>query len=217
MSDRSAIPLYLFAKVPHPGLVMTRLAARLGTHGSAALAARLLTATLKTVCNGWPGRVVLCVWPDPADECLTPLIEGQPITLESQQGEDLGSRMMHALERGISESGVAAVVGYDLPELNDEILCDAHAMLAGGRNVIGPAADGGFYLVGLQKADYGLFDGVDWGSENVLNQLLENTSEHEISFSRLKILRDIDTWDDLLWLVGKDPGYDDLMVDRQAL
>ncbi len=139
------------------------------------------------------------------------------MTNECQQDADLGERMMYVLEQGIAEFGVAAVIGCDLPALDVDILDDAHDQLRRGKNVIGPAEDGGFYFLGLQNAERGLFEGIHWGDGNVLAQLQRRADFHGIRLSSLKTLRDIDEWPDFLWLLKHDPSFDDLVESNHSI
>ena len=216
-----AMPLYLMAKAPVPGEVKTRMAPRLGPEQSAQLAHLMLAQTVATACRHWPGVVTLCVWPDPDHPAFTRLADKHGIKVTTQIDADLGARMMAALKQGIADAGGAAVMGCDVPHCPGEILARAHALLVGGENPLGPAADGGFYLLGLRPgadadADEtdveespldALFSGVRWGGSAQLDEVRARATVAGLRFCELPTLRDIDRYPDLEWLAGIDDAY----------
>ena len=221
-ADRDrAMPLYLMAKAPVPGKVKTRMAPRLGPEQSAQLAHLMLAQTVAAACRHWPGVVTLCVWPDPDHPAFTQLAAKHGIKITTQIDADLGARMMAALKRGIADAGGAAVMGCDVPHCPGEILARAHALLVGGENPLGPAADGGFYLLGLRPgadadADEtdveespldALFSGVHWGGSAQLDEVRARATVAGLRFCELPTLRDIDRYPDLEWLAGIDDAY----------
>ena len=219
-----AMPLYLMAKAPVPGEVKTRMAPRLDPEQSAQLAHLMLVQTVAAACRHWPGVVTLCVWPDPDHPAFTRLAAKHGIKVTTQIDADLGVRMMAALKQGIAHAGGAAVMGCDVPHCPGEILARAHALLVGGENPLGPAADGGFYLLGLQRgagADESagdetaveeapieaLFNGVRWGGSAQLDEVRARAVAAGLRFCELPTVRDIDRYPDLEWLAGIDDAY----------
>src|SRR5689334_23308224 len=110
--------------------------------------------------------------------------------------------MHRALAYGIARHGAAAVLGCDVPHCPWDVLDDAEAALARGDCVLGPADDGGYYLLGLTQARAELFEGIAWGGPDVLAATLARATALDIEFTLLPRLRDIDTAADL-WLVGR--------------
>lgn len=211
------MPLYLMAKAPVAGKVKTRMAPRLGPEQSAQLARLMLEQTVAAACRHWPGAVTLCVWPDPDHPVFTQLADKHDLAVTIQIEADLGARMMRALKQGIAHAGGAAVMGCDVPHCPEEILARAHAMLVGGENPLGPAADGGFYLLGLRRGDgagageasvdEALFSGIRWGGPAELDEVRARAMAAGLSFGELPTLRDIDRYPDLEWLAGIDDAY----------
>ncbi len=204
------IPLYLMAKAPVPGQVKTRMAPEIGPRQSAKLARLMLAQTVANACRHWRGEVALCVWPRHAHPVFVQLAERYRLTITSQIDADLGSRMMAALKQGIARAGRAAVMGCDVPHCPGEILAGAYAMLARGENPVGPAEDGGFYLIGLSnlsRAENSLFNGICWDDPAPLQQVRENALSAGLHLSDLPPLRDIDRYADLQWLAGIDDAY----------
>ena len=202
-----AIPLYLMAKAPLPGEVKTRMQPHLGRRQSARLAQLMLEHTVDTACRHWRGEVTLCVWPNPDHPVFTRLAGKHQLAVTTQIDADLGTRMMQALKQGIARSGCSAVMGCDVPHCPAEILAEAHAMLVRGENPVGPAEDGGFYLIGLHRADESLFRGVNWGGGAELEQVRERAQCAGLRLAELPPLRDIDHYPDLEWLAGIDDAY----------
>jgi rSAM/selenodomain-associated transferase 1 len=158
------------AKYPAPGRVKTRLAAVLGDGPAAALyrafildlAARLAALPYETTWVYAPAEA-----PFPA---LVPGFRCRP-----QRNGDLGERMAAAVaEEMAARPGPALVIGADAPHLPAARLAEAAAALAGAADVaLGPALDGGYYLIGLAAPAPSLFVGLAWGTSSVLAETLE--------------------------------------------
>lgn len=122
-----------------------------------------------------------------------------------QEGDDLGERMFHAIRSGF-EAGFHHIVliGTDCYELSSEILDEAFSALERSDAVVGPATDGGFYLIGLNKLLPELFLNREWSTSAVLNESIRILQCHETPYELLSELSDIDTFDDLkksrLWI-----------------
>ena len=114
-----------------------------------------------------------------------------------QEGQDLGERMANAFARSF-ELGLDKVVliGTDCPTLQSEHLNQAFEALTHSDLVLGPATDGGYYLIGMKRrADY-LFEGINWSTAEVLSQTLAVVTAHGLHFTLLDELSDIDTQED---------------------
>ena len=114
-----------------------------------------------------------------------------------QEGQDLGERMANAFARSF-ELGMEKVVliGTDCPTLQSNHLNEAFEALTHSDLVVGPATDGGYYLIGMKrKADY-LFEGISWSTSEVLSQTLAVATAHGLHFTLLDELSDIDTQED---------------------
>jgi glycosyltransferase A (GT-A) superfamily protein (DUF2064 family) len=97
------------------------------------------------------------------------------------------------------------VIGSDIPDLPPEIFAEAFAALESQGAVIGPAADGGYYLIGFRKETFvpGMFEGIAWSTERVLTETLERLVRAGLGVHRLPPRRDVDTVDDLRDLVRR--------------
>ncbi len=118
--------------------------------------------------------------------------------LKIQTGNDLGERMFNAFKE-VKSFGYESVVivGTDCIELTMEILETAFDKLENTDFVVGPAIDGGYYLLGSTKLDKSIFMDKTWSSNTVFSDTIKNLEENEASYFLLPILSDIDTVDDL--------------------
>lgn len=166
MSIPEPVAVAILAKAPLPGLAKTRLAPALGTEGAAALQARFIERTVATARAAGTGPVTLWAAPDqhhPAFQTLSALLG---VTLARQPAGDLGARMLAALE---AARGPALVIGTDCPALTAEHLTAAATVLRDGCDaVVIPVEDGGYALIGSRAPQPTLFDGVPWGTDNVM-------------------------------------------------
>ena len=114
-----------------------------------------------------------------------------------QVGGDLGERMKNAFVAHL-ESGMEKVVliGTDCPSLEGIHLVQAFEALEHSDLVLGPARDGGYYLIGMKRRADFLFEGITWSSELVLSQTLTLAAEQGLRSSLLPILEDIDSPED---------------------
>lgn len=192
--------LNLFARDPVAGVAKTRLIPSLGPEGAARLAARMIELTVNTALSHWPGPVRLLLWP-PESVARCALSARLPVS--AQIGADLGERMAAALSLSPEGGAPTAVLGCDVPHVGGEMLANAAALLAAGHNVVGPAVDGGFYLLGLQRGVGELFESIDWGSGSVYRRLSANAARCGVRLEEIETLRDIDRPDDLA-AVGRD-------------
>jgi rSAM/selenodomain-associated transferase 1 len=124
------------------------------------------------------------------DDCFTKFV---------QEGQDLGERMMNAFEK-VFKLGCkkVCIIGSDCYELETEIIDEAFERLGSDDVVIGPALDGGYYLLGMKQLHHDLFTAKDWGTSTVLDDTMASIQALGITCSELKALDDIDTEEDLL-------------------
>ena len=116
-----------------------------------------------------------------------------------QEGNDLGERMKNAFKK-VFDLGCknVCIIGSDCYELETELLEQAFKKLHQCDVVIGPSADGGYYLLGMKKLYTDFFVNKDWGTSSVLNDTFDTINTLGLTFNELPVLNDIDTMDDLL-------------------
>jgi rSAM/selenodomain-associated transferase 1 len=194
--------LIIFAKQPLAGQVKTRLQPEYTPQEAADIAALLIRATVELAVASWPGEIYLYGAPDAGHRLFKELAREFQLQLAPQGAGDLGARMQAALREGLARRRSAAILGCDVPHCSWVALDQANHWLAQGRNVLGPTEDGGYYFIGLGAPHAGLFEGIDWGTDQVFTQTLERATSLGVEFEWLPRLRDIDTADDL-WLASQ--------------
>lgn len=193
-------PVIVFAKAPLPGVAKTRLAPVLGDDGAAALALRLLRHAVREARRAALGPVELCVWPDATDPRWPQWAEDAAVAITQQQGADLGERMRSAFERVLDSAPAALLIGSDIPALDAWLIGDAAAALADHDAVFAPAADGGYGLIGLRRAEAAVFEGLRWSHPRVMDDTRERLRALGWRVAELATVHDIDEPDDLRWL-----------------
>ena len=196
MDERCA--LIVMAKAPRPGFAKTRLAPALGIDGAARLAERLLDTTIERAVASHIGPVTLCCDPDASHPAFVRLAGLHPIALTLQGDGDLGVRMQHALAQALHTHRRALLIGTDAPGIDAAYLRSAAEALFDHDAVLGPAADGGYTLVGVSAcATPALFDGVAWSTAQVMAQTRDRLSRLALRHLELATLADIDEPADL--------------------
>ena len=188
----------VFVKYPEPGKVKQRLAQDIGDTAAAHLYQSMVMDQLHTL-QQTQFPLYLCFTPSQAEENMNQWL-GSQYTLIPQQGEDLGKRMHHAFTSLFQQSYTRAIlVGSDLPDVPYEYLTQADHALAVHDVVIGPAADGGYYLIGFNKHSYhsSVFDDISWGSDSVLSQTRDSIDKLHLSSHQVPVWYDIDTIEDV--------------------
>jgi rSAM/selenodomain-associated transferase 1 len=189
--------LLVFARAPEVGQAKTRLIPALGPEGATALHAGLVERTLQTACgHGLP--VQLWCHPDPEHVFFRDCASRFPVSLHAQCSGELGSRMAHALASALATHELAVLVGTDCPTLGTDDLHQAFAGLRQGADVaLGPAVDGGYYLIGLRRPCDEIFSDIDWGSARVLSQTLARLRQLRLRHHLLARRPDLDRPADL--------------------
>src|SRR5687767_4094941 len=187
--------LIVFVKAPRAGAVKTRLAASIGSDAACAAYKTLVEAVLRQVSS--LDNVQLRFSPDDAEEEVRRWARGD-WTLAPQGDGDLGERL-NAVFADVFRSGVERVViiGSDCPYVTDTDIVQAWDALESNDVAVGPACDGGYWLVGLREGSRPeLFANIAWGTEAVLRQTLDAAKTQGLRVHLLRELRDIDTVED---------------------
>jgi rSAM/selenodomain-associated transferase 1 len=197
--------LILFAKAPVPGQVKTRLCPPLTPDEAASLHGSFVLDALERS-RGIPGldRFLACA-PSANHVFFKIMEERQGVRLMSQVGDDLGARMSHALAAAFAQSyRHVLMVGTDLPTLSPGIYTRALALLAQHDLVLGPAMDGGYYLLGLNRILPELFVGIPWSTDGTLASTRQKADSLGLKTGLLPACRDVDTIEDLLALIEEE-------------
>ncbi len=188
----------VMAKAPRAGAVKTRLEPLLGARGCATLQSELIHAAAQwATAAADDGGVFVCAGVGEAER-LRPLVGPGARLLEDREG-DLGDRLAAATGRVLAErDGPLLVIGTDAPTLTPAHAAAATTALAGGADVcFGPAADGGYYLVGMSRPAPELFAlGEAWGGPEVLERSLRRAAEAGLTTGLLDVEHDLDRPED---------------------
>lgn len=188
----------VFSRVPEPGQVKSRLVPVLGPEGAARLHERLTRRAVRTAVASGVGSVELWCTPTSVHPFLSDLEREFALRLRSQRGDDLGERMAAAFDDALSEVPAALLMGSDSPDLGREDLRAAMAALEGGCDtVLGPAADGGYLLIGLRRPAPELFRDMPWGTAEVLAVTRERLGRSGTEWYELPVRHDLDRPEDL--------------------
>jgi rSAM/selenodomain-associated transferase 1 len=176
----------------------SRLFAELGIPSDPALLTALLLDTLDG--TNVPGvRRVVAVEPAEASDEVRAIVP-DAVDVVSQRGATLGDRM-GALMGELFEGGASSIVlvGSDLPDIAPDVVGRACTLLDADRDaiVLGPAADGGYYLIGAAGRVPPIFDGIDWGTSNVLAATVRRAQDRHVRVTLVDALADVDTVADL--------------------
>ncbi|MDQ3698377.1 MAG: TIGR04282 family arsenosugar biosynthesis glycosyltransferase [Gemmatimonadota bacterium] len=185
--------LVVFARAPQLGRVKTRIAAELGASEALAAYVQLAERTVTTALTVRGCECVIAFTP-PDELAAMRRWFGEGVDYESQCSGDLGARMAHAIERRVTAGAERVIlVGTDCPGLDAPLLEDAFDALERADVVIGPAEDGGYYLIGTRRLHSALFAGIPWGSSRVLGNSLAAARAADLTVHTLRRLADIDT------------------------
>ena len=197
--ERSGRRLIVFTRYPEPGQVKTRLIPALGAEGAAELHRRMTEHTLRRVRQFLTSHPVsLRIQYDGGNREGLQRWLGADLRLVPQAHGGLGRRMDLALT-GSFEKGVGRVVliGTDIPGIRSAHLARAFSALGNKDVVIGPAGDGGYYLIGLRRPVRALFEGISWGTGEVLGKTLDIAAAQGLSVELLDRLDDVDRPEDI--------------------
>ena len=194
--------IIIFTRYPEPGKTKTRLIPALGPDGAADLYRQMAEHTVGVARDLAQVRgVSLEVRYEGASEDLMNSWLGDELLFREQSGSDLGARMWRSFQDAFDE-GVSRVVivGCDCPGMSGAILDTALERLANWDLALGPANDGGYYLMGLREPHPELFRNVAWGTDRVLDQTVGIARHLQLSVVFVSALDDVDRPQDLLKL-----------------
>ena len=186
--------LIVFLKAPRPGTVKTRIAQTAGAGRACAIYLELIKAVLSGI--GSLKQVELRFAPDDAAAEIRPWL--RPDWTARPQGEgDLGVRLTGAFTSAFASGAERVVIiGSDCPEVKAADIRTAWRELKTHDLVVGPAVDGGYWLIGLRAPQAEVFHNITWSSDQVLAQTLAQAKLQGLRIQLLRILADIDAEED---------------------
>ncbi len=195
MTDR----LIIFTRYPQIGKTKTRMIPALGKDGAAKLQRRLTEHTLMNVEN--LSNINLQVHFSEGNQQLMQEWLGDNLEYIEQVQGDLGLKMQSAFEASFkNKMRRVVIIGIDCPDVNNDLINEAFTKLEEVDLVLGPAADGGYYLIGLSRLIPELFININWGTSEVFRQTQKVVSTLALKYYHLPILADVDRPEDLsIW------------------
>ena len=195
----------VFAKYPQLGKVKTRLAVEVGAELATALYHHFIKLTVALVSQVTNARPWLAVSPQSRKKHFENEYLPSGWQLLIQRGPDLGSRLIHAFHAGFERGAQnVLIIGSDSPTLPGSYLDEAFDQLENTDVVIGPASDGGYYLIALKEPHDALFSGIHWGMPQVLQQTLKVAKECGLAVHLLPQWYDVDDLAGLRQAAGDD-------------
>jgi rSAM/selenodomain-associated transferase 1 len=200
--------LIIFAKAPIPGEVKTRLCPPLDPDEAASLHGTLVLDAIERT-KGLQGiTLYVAGMPDLAHPFFKVMEGRYGARLLPQSGPDLGNRMKQAMQDAFDQGAQEVLLtGTDFPALPRAHLIEALKLVKSHDVVLGPTADGGYYLIGLRKMIPDLFQGIAWSTGAVFAETKKKVEAAGLSLGLLPECCDLDTLDDLkafIDLIGKD-------------
>jgi len=209
MTDKRCV--ILFVKLPEKGRVKSRLAQRMNENLVLRLYENMVLDTIDMLTKGrFPFRI--CFTPPDARDRIREWL-GQGYRAFPQTGEDLGDRMENAFGHVFSEgAGDVLLIGSDIPGLTAGVMDEAFTALLKNEAVIGPAGDGGYYLIGFKKGSFEpiIFHDMVWSTKTVFRDTMDRLHEASLKVHVLPELTDIDTVEDLRMIMSrvKEPALE---------
>ncbi|WP_353128373.1 TIGR04282 family arsenosugar biosynthesis glycosyltransferase [Parapedobacter pyrenivorans] len=185
--------LIIFAKMPVYGKVKTRLAVSIGHAAALEIYRQLLSHTLNMAAKVKAEKIMFY-----SDETTLDLTIAPGFASATQCGDDLGKRMKNAFTDVFGQGyAKAVIVGTDCPAIDETIVATAFDTLDKRDLVIGPAYDGGYYLLGMKRVHPTLFENIPWSTAAVFEKTVAICKNDGLSYSLLPPLPDVDEEKDL--------------------
>ncbi|CAN5135519.1 TIGR04282 family arsenosugar biosynthesis glycosyltransferase [soil metagenome] len=185
--------LIIFIKNPVFGKVKTRLASTIGDENALLIYNQLLKHTHKISVGVNAERFLF--YNEFID--LADVWENEYFNKQLQIGNELGEKMNNAFKEILPKFKSAVIIGSDCLALTSSIIDEAYRYLENNDIVIGPAIDGGYYLLGMKKMHSSLFKNITWSTPQVLEQTIAICKKQKLAYCLLPDLSDIDVEDDL--------------------
>jgi rSAM/selenodomain-associated transferase 1 len=194
--------LILFVRNPQKGQVKTRLAAEVGAEEALRVYKALISHTRNVAMHVQASRFV---W---FSDFLEASDNWDPAFFEMrvQEGADLGERMLRALCEGLRDHHKVVLTGSDIPGLSPQLIQHAFSRLDDSDVIIGPAKDGGYYLIGMKKLHPEVFRDMIWSHPEVLSETCSRMNRLGVRYELIEPLRDLDTPKDYADLGAEFPN-----------
>jgi len=196
-SSENTTCIQIFSKAPVEGYCKTRLIPYLGKKETVQLHMDMVQKTITTAKKINNADVQLWCKPSKQHVFFQKMAKQNALTLHDQDGESLGFIMNNAAYYAADKYTNIIQIGTDCPYIDTDYINSSIAKLSDETKVvIGPANDGGYVLLAKNQYYTEMYDDINWGTSNVLQQLEANLQNLNIKYSKLESLNDIDTFDD---------------------
>ncbi len=199
--------LMIFVKNLIPGSVKTRLASEIGIDAAMDVYMELVRYTNEVVEKITTDKTVY--YSEYVE--IEDIWDTEKYSLKVQKGDNLGEKMMNAFDEAFDSYNKVVIIGSDCFDITPKIIASAFESLEDNDLVVGPAKDGGYYLLGMKEYLPQLFQGKTYSTDKVLGELLEEAKGLELTIHQLEELYDIDTMQDL-----KDAGIE-LQIEEEDI
>lgn len=184
--------LVIFVKYPEPGKVKTRLGTEIGFQAAASLYRLFMEQTFELAQQSSVEKIFVAFAPREREANFSEIVPDS-FELVPQDGQTLGAKMLNAFQYTFAAGAEGTVIlGSDSPTLPLQLLETAFATLTKHDLVLGPAEDGGYYLIGMKEGHSGIFESIEWSSSSVLEATLKRAEESQLRVKLLKRWYDVD-------------------------
>ncbi len=197
--------LMIFVKNLIPGSVKTRLASEIGIDAAMDVYMELVKYTNEVADKITTDKTIYYSEYVEIDD----IWDTERYSLKIQKGDSLGEKMMNAFDEAFDSYNKVVIIGSDCFDITPKIIASAFEALEENDLVVGPAKDGGYYLLGMKEYLPQLFQDKTYSTDKVLKELLDEAEGLELAIHQLEELYDIDTMQDL-----KDAGIE-LQIEEE--
>lgn len=194
--------IIIFTRVPIPGQTKTRLESFLTKNQCVEIHKNFLK-DIKSTCEKLNRDIFVFYTPEDKDNILKSIL-GYKFKYKVQEGNDLGEKMYNAINHVLSKKYKSCIlIGADIPYLKEEDLENAFKILKYKDIVLGPTMDKGYYLVGMKKATKLIFENIEYGHGNVLDNTIASIKNLNLTYDLINKNVDIDEKEDLFYFYNE--------------
>ena len=186
--------VFIFCRYPEMGKVKTRIAAESGNAAALAIYQKMLKAVFENIeDSGFSYEVHHTGGSRDEVEFWLEKMDSRP-----QAEGDLGDKLSYAVENWFeTENESLVIIGSDQIEIDNAVLVEAENILKDKDLVLGPAEDGGYYLIGMNQPHKEIFEAISWGSDTVFNETVVKINDNGLTYGLLPVKSDIDYLQDV--------------------
>jgi len=195
--------IIVFARYPAEGKVKTRLASTIGARSAANIYKKIAENVIDEI-KPVPNSNKYIFYSEETEKDLIKKWLGRRFYYAHQSGADLGEKMLNAFRIVFGHgANKAIIIGTDIPDLSTDVINGAIDALDNSDVVIGPAKDGGYFLLGMKNFYPKLFREIKYSTDTVFDETIKKINSLGLTFTRLNELQDIDTEEDLVQWIGE--------------